>query len=391
MNNIYFFGGPHPINETYILNPPEGFSIKSNLSLDSFKTVSEYTMTHENIKKIYSSILDILKLPRMIYIPTNCDLIHTSGGIIPLNRKPYVIKIEHASSFFNLDDDKLYNEDWKNSLVKKLSNNYCKKILPYSEATKRSFQNALGSKLYNKITDKVEVLYPAIDTNISISNKGKNDNDFFKILFISRHFFDDGGRELVEACKILGRRYDIKLYMITNPPEHHLAIFKEYTKKIKNDNISIITEKFPRDILFRNYYSQADLFVIPSYIHFFGYVILEAMAFKLPIITTDVYAMPEIVEDNKNGFVIKTPISCFNKELLKPKNHVSNYNKQIVKDMNISKVSEQLIDKISLLIEDEYLRKKMSVESFKIVESGKFSIKERNKKLKRIYEEALEF
>jgi regulator of replication initiation timing len=42
-----------------------------------------------------------------------------------------------------------------------------------------------------------------------------------------------------------------------------------------------------------------------------------------------------------------------------------------------------------LLIENEKLREKMSKECIKTVKSGKFSLKERNKNLKRIYEEAI--
>ena len=41
------------------------------------------------------------------------------------------------------------------------------------------------------------------------------------------------------------------------------------------------------------------------------------------------------------------------------------------------------------MIEDSSLRKKMSKASRKLVESGKFSIKYRNKKLKNIYNESL--
>ena len=42
-----------------------------------------------------------------------------------------------------------------------------------------------------------------------------------------------------------------------------------------------------------------------------------------------------------------------------------------------------------MLIEDKKLRKKIGNNAFKTVDSGKLSIKRRNEKLKRIYEEAL--
>ena len=53
------------------------------------------------------------------------------------------------------------------------------------------------------------------------------------------------------------------------------------------------------------YIKAFDLFVLPSVKEGFPWVILEAMAAKLPIIATDVGAMPEIIENGKNGILVK--------------------------------------------------------------------------------------
>ena len=53
-------------------------------------------------------------------------------------------------------------------------------------------------------------------------------------------------------------------------------------------------------------------------------------------------------------------------------------------------IVKQLVEKLSILIENKKLREKMGKEGRKMIEEGKLSIKERNKKLKKIYEEALE-
>jgi len=54
-------------------------------------------------------------------------------------------------------------------------------------------------------------------------------------------------------------------------------------------------------------------------------------------------------------------------------------------------VINQLVEKISLLIEDSSLRKRMGRYGRRLVEKGKFSIKERNKKLLKIYQESLRY
>jgi glycosyltransferase involved in cell wall biosynthesis len=56
-------------------------------------------------------------------------------------------------------------------------------------------------------------------------------------------------------------------------------------------------------------FQRATLFVLPSYGENLPYALLEAMSTGLPVITTPVGAIPEIVEDGKNGFLIE-PGDC---------------------------------------------------------------------------------
>jgi glycosyltransferase involved in cell wall biosynthesis len=51
--------------------------------------------------------------------------------------------------------------------------------------------------------------------------------------------------------------------------------------------------------------TQSDVYVLPSYIEGLPVSILEAMSFGLPIISTPVGGIPEIVKNNVNGFLIE--------------------------------------------------------------------------------------
>ena len=53
-------------------------------------------------------------------------------------------------------------------------------------------------------------------------------------------------------------------------------------------------------------FTNSDIFILPSYSEGFPIAMLEAMAAGLPIIATSVGAIPEVIEDGKNGFLIKT-------------------------------------------------------------------------------------
>lgn len=54
-----------------------------------------------------------------------------------------------------------------------------------------------------------------------------------------------------------------------------------------------------------NILNSSDIFILPSYIEGLPVSILEAMSYKMPIISTPVGGIPEIVKDNINGYLIK--------------------------------------------------------------------------------------
>jgi glycosyltransferase involved in cell wall biosynthesis len=159
----------------------------------------------------------------------------------------------------------------------------------------------------------------------------------------------------------------------------------EFIKHYEKRGVTFKTEIVTRKELFEKYYLKSDIFVMPTFTDSFGYVFLEAMSCGLPLIGTDIFAVPEIIEDGKNGFLVHTDLSEFS----------SNYlHRNFYKTIDYSKITcpdivKQLVEKISILVENPKLRRKMGLTGYKIIENGKFSIKVRNEKLKRIYEEAI--
>ena len=52
-------------------------------------------------------------------------------------------------------------------------------------------------------------------------------------------------------------------------------------------------------------YSVSDIFVFPSAIETFGLVVAEAMSVGLPVVTSDVGGIPELIESGKNGYIFQ--------------------------------------------------------------------------------------
>lgn len=122
---------------------------------------------------------------------------------------------------------------------------------------------------------------------------------------------------------------------------------------------------------------------MPTYADSFGMVFLEAKAFGLPIVSTDAFAVPEIVTDGVDGFIIQSPLSYYDK------NYLICWNRKeftrYIKGNEQKEIVSSLVGNLSALIEDGKLRREFGESGKKQIVNGKFSVKERNKKLSEIY------
>lgn len=115
------------------------------------------------------------------------------------------------------------------------------------------------------------------------------------ILFIGMDFERKGGFILLEAFKKVKQAIPDACLVIIGPDKD--------TLKINQPGVEILGCIRDRKIIEENY-KKASVFVMPSLCEPFGLVFLEAMAYKLPCIGTNVDAMPEIIEDGKTGFLV---------------------------------------------------------------------------------------
>jgi len=346
-----------PYYKYLIDSPPEGIKFQNTKKQKGVITNKSFfwfsNFLKRNIRK-WTKKLNLF-IPNAHKSPKgNYDLIHCAHCLSKNENKPWVADIEMISSFaISGWNTKKEQEKVRKILLQK----NCKKILPWAKATKEDIL-----KYFPEIKSKIEVVYPAIP---EVKNLKKPKNKKLKIVFVARYFDIKGGLIALEVLEQLRKKYGVEGVVISNVPEN---LRKKYSKlKIYN----LLPHEKVLNIL-----RSSDLFLYPSSVDTFGFSLLEAMAFGLPIITINTEwtkSRKEIVENNKTGFIFNVggPL---------------NFEKI---DEREERVIEKLIENTSKLIENKKLREKISKNCIKIIKEGKFSIKERNKKLKRIYEEAI--
>jgi len=287
------------------------------------------------------------------------DLIHCTN-CLSKNKQPWVTDMEFIR--FQIGSySKNYSPASKKLIRKYVNSKYCKKIMAWSEWSKKGIL-----KQFPELENKVEIVYPAIP--IYKAEKRKKKDKKIRILFVGRDFEVKGGEIALEVLDRLTKKYqNIQGIIVSDVPKKFLEKYKE-NKKIN------FLRLVPQDKLFKDIYPSSDIFLYPTFSDTFGFAILEAQSFGLPVIamkTQSTHTINETIQEGKTGFIIKNmsangDVRTFNNELL-----------------------GEVTEKVERLIKDKKLLEKMSRLSRKKIAQGKFSIRERNKKLKRIYREAL--
>ena len=279
------------------------------------------------------------------------DIVHIHGGdIISFKRKFYYIKIakflkckiiyhHHGADFMSQYDS--LSQKWKNRI--KTTFEQVDLLICLSHTWRENIRRISP-------TARVEVIPNCIKLPLHVQKEFKCR---VQLAFLGLIGDRKGVFDLLKVIKMLiDDGCDIRLKIAGNGEVMRL------NKKI--DELNIVNEveycgwisNEERDLMLR----ETDIFVLPSYAEGMPMSILEAMAYSVPVVSTFVGGIPELVLDGKSGLLFKPG------------------------DLN------EMYHKIKYLIENENIRKDMGGQGRELIRTH-YSIQQITQKLNAIYNE----
>lgn len=167
--------------------------------------------------------------------------------------------------------------------------------------TNSNFLTELIIKKYNLNSNKVKRLYKAVDLESFGSLKWHNyykGEGLITITFMKNDFVRGGLWDLAESLKLL-EKYNFKLNIIGPNPNFKQLI--ENNCRASNVQINFIGPTKQENI--NKILLKSHLFCTPSREEALGVSNLEALAMGIPVVSTNVGGIPEIMNNGENGYL----------------------------------------------------------------------------------------
>ncbi len=224
----------------------------------------------------------------------NTDIIHTTPdyGIFSHKRDiPLVITFHNfvLDNFMKAYSSILQNTHYKTDLklFTQQSINKAVKITAVSHFTAKLAQDFFG------IDEKIDVIYNGIDTKSFVpSSINKNSKKITKVLFAGNLTQRKGVDFLPQIIKQLDKNISVSCTG---------GLRKSNLSNFDLSSVNIL-ENIPYDKM-PEVYPKFDILLFPTVREGFGLVAAEAMACGLPVVATNCSSLPELIDNNKGGYL----------------------------------------------------------------------------------------
>ena len=316
---------------------------------------------------------------RRVDVPPGTQLVHSGQVLLRDAGVPYVVDCEvgHVFTFYQRGG---LERPWaRRALVEHVTGGDCRAILPWTEAARRGLLAALGPSRPAGFDERVRTVLPAIRPRAR-QPRNATGRGPLRALFVGSTFLGKGGAESVAAVRALRATHDVELDVVTA-----LAPGME-----SGDGVRFHDTLPPPAI--RELYASCDVFLFPAHVDTLGWVVFEALAEGMPVLATDHFALPELVEHDVSGLVVAAENSLYDEHFLprwkwwQPTRYPQSFLDALAAP------SPAYVDRVAAalarLAEDRGLVERLSAGALERVTDGPLSMPRRREALARVYAEA---
>lgn len=304
------------------------------------------------LRKIFESkFFDKLGIVQVLRHSTKYDAQITYNRFM-FSNSPYYIICENPTALFHYKLNRKNGLLARHLLPNRINDVNLRGIACISEACRSTFSKILGIE-----SSKIQLIYPLIkDTGyVRLPNYDRQLN----CLFVSSTFVLKSGCELVEVAKELPNVKFTFITRITDIPSNYIHLI-EYLPNIELKEFKLSKEELAE------YYKRADMLVHVTRQDSFGLVVLEAIKYGLPVLGSNIYAIPEMVIEGINGYLIEPRFLFFGRNNM-PNPEVWNNRSETIESRYIDEnIIKFLINKIKYLDEHRDVLYVLSQNSLKL-------------------------
>ena len=162
-----------------------------------------------------------------------------------------------------------------------------RRVVPFSNWTRKSL-----IENYQVPADRIVVIPPGVNIGEwKRPTPRRRKPGPTKILFVGYDLKRKGGQVLLEAFRLL-QPLDVELHLVTR------------TKISTEPGVFVYNDLNPNSGTLKKLYHECDIFCLPTRADFLPMVLSEAGAAGLPLVSTDIAGIPEIVKDGVTGFTV---------------------------------------------------------------------------------------
>jgi glycosyltransferase involved in cell wall biosynthesis len=292
------------------------------------------------IRHLYEFVgIAIRMRPKILHLPVTSGLAFWKSALLILLGKIFRMKTVthlHGGMF-----DQYYRK--RSPVMKKLIGwvfHQADVVIALSKRWKRFlFEEVRPDLQVEVVSNTIDLLFAqAIEQGIDISQRQEKD-----ILFLGSLGHRKGVFDILEAIPLVCDKHPDARFLFAGEEEirgEKSHIDQVRREKQLGDNIQFLGMVTGREKL--ELFQRCMIYILPSYGENLPYSLLEAMAVGLPVITTPVGAIPEVVEDGHHGYIIE------------PGDHVT-LAKRIIKILDEPELRESMSQANINTIKDRFL------------------------------------